>query len=201
MISKTGSWALGGSGWVFGWRPQDDAVSLATMRHVLKFRVNWIDTAAVYGRSRSEEMVGRLLRGTVVISSLVFTKCGLVWDPNAPMAPPRRAQEGFDSAPLRCGASTLIGSISTSFIGLMDETGTPVEDSWNEMVRLIKEGKVRLGGISNFDVTLLERCEDIRHVESLQPPFPLIRSQAAAREIAWCAGHGTGVICPCNPDC
>jgi aryl-alcohol dehydrogenase-like predicted oxidoreductase len=76
-----------------------------------------------------------------------------------------------------------------------DETGPPIEDSWNEMVRLIKEGKVRLGGVSNFGVSLLERCEAIRHVDSLQPPFSLIKRQAAASEIPWCARHHTGVIC------
>jgi aryl-alcohol dehydrogenase-like predicted oxidoreductase len=76
-----------------------------------------------------------------------------------------------------------------------DETGTPVEDSWNEMARLIESGKVRLGGVSNSDVALLERCEAIRHVDSLQPPFSLIRRQAATREIPWCARHNTGVIC------
>jgi aryl-alcohol dehydrogenase-like predicted oxidoreductase len=48
------------------------------------------------------------------------------------------------------------------------------------MVRLIKEGNVRLGGVSNFGLSLLERCEAIRHVDSLQPPFSLIRRQAAA---------------------
>ncbi len=52
--------ALGGDGWVFGWRPQGDAVSLATMRHALELGVNWIDTAAVYGLGHSEEVVGRL---------------------------------------------------------------------------------------------------------------------------------------------
>ena len=66
-----------------------------------------------------------------------------------------------------------------------DETGTPIEDSWAEMLRLIEEGKVRLGGVSNFDVGLLERCSAIRHVDSLQPPFSLIRRDAAAQQIPW----------------
>jgi aryl-alcohol dehydrogenase-like predicted oxidoreductase len=43
-------------------------------------------------------------------------------------------------------------------------------------------------------VGLLERCEAIRHVDSLQPPFSLIRREVAGREIPWCAEHGTGVI-------
>jgi aryl-alcohol dehydrogenase-like predicted oxidoreductase len=63
------------------------------------------------------------------------------------------------------------------------------------MVRLIEQGKVQLGGVSNFDVPLLEPCERIRQVDSLQPPFSLIHRQAAEREIPWCAEHKTGVIC------
>src|SRR5216117_4268668 len=62
------------------------------------------------------------------------------------------------------------------------------------MMRLVEEGKVRAAGVSNFDVKLLERCEAIRHMDSLQPPFSLIRREAAAHEIPWCAGHDTGVI-------
>jgi len=128
---------------------------------------------------------------------MVFTKCGLIWDPNNPMAAPRRMLKP-DSIRRECDAS--LRRLGVERIDLYqfhwpDETGTPVEDSWNEMVRLIEEGKVCLGGVSNFDVSLLERCEAIRHIDSLQPPFSLIRRQAAAREIPWCATHGTGVIC------
>jgi aryl-alcohol dehydrogenase-like predicted oxidoreductase len=75
-----------------------------------------------------------------------------------------------------------------------EETGTPVEDSWGEMGRLVEEGKVHWAGVSNFDVPLLERCKKIRHVDALQPPFSLINRQASAAEIPWCAEHGTGVI-------
>jgi len=63
------------------------------------------------------------------------------------------------------------------------------------MVKLIAEGKVRAGGVSNFNAELLERCEAIHHVESLQPPFSLINRVAGDREIPWCKNHNTGVIC------
>jgi len=75
-----------------------------------------------------------------------------------------------------------------------DAIGTPIEDSWGEMARLIEEGKVRAGGVSNFDVGLLWRAERVRHVDSLQPPFSLIHRQSGADVIPWSAGHGTGVI-------
>src|SRR5260370_41125847 len=76
-----------------------------------------------------------------------------------------------------------------------DETGTPVEDSGSEMVKLVREGKVRAAGVSNFNTELLQRCEEIRHVDSLQPPFSLVNRAAAANEIPWCQKHQTGVIC------
>jgi aryl-alcohol dehydrogenase-like predicted oxidoreductase len=49
--------------------------------------------------------------------------------------------------------------------------------------------------VSNFDVELLNRCEAIRHVDSLQPPFSLINRVVGDQEISWCGEHGTGVIC------
>ena len=107
MITKTGfgAWAIGGGGWAFSWGPQDDAISLATMRHALELGVNWIDTAAVYGLGHSEEVVGRLLlERTPSERPLVFTKCGLIWNPNNPMAPPRRVLKP-DSIRRECDAS------------------------------------------------------------------------------------------------
>src|SRR5919106_1009504 len=75
-----GSWAIGGGGWVFGWGPQDDEASLATMRHALEAGINWIDTAAVYGLGHSEEIVGRAITPFEVGNDVyVFTKCGRSW--------------------------------------------------------------------------------------------------------------------------
>jgi aryl-alcohol dehydrogenase-like predicted oxidoreductase len=62
------------------------------------------------------------------------------------------------------------------------------------MARLIDEGKIRAAGVSNFSIELLERIESIRHVDSLQPPFSLIRRASGADVIPWAAAHGTGVI-------
>jgi aryl-alcohol dehydrogenase-like predicted oxidoreductase len=192
-----GAWAIGGGGWAFGWGPQDDADSLATMRHAIELGVNWIDTAAVYGLGHSEEVVGRLLHDLPASERpLVFTKCGLVWDDRDRMAEARRTLE---PASIRREIEASLRRLGVERIDLYqfhwpDETGTPVEDSWRAMVRLVEEGKVRAIGVSNFDVALLARCEAIRHVDSLQPPFSLIRRDVAEREIPWSAEHGTGVI-------
>src|SRR5437762_3188078 len=192
-----GAWAIGGGDWAFGWGPQDDTDSLAAMHRTLELGINWIDTAAVYGLGHSEELVGRLLRELPSRDRpLVFTKCGLVWDERERMKEARRVLRP-DSIRQECEAS--LRRLGVERIDLYqfhrpDETGTPVEDSWHAMMRLVEEGKVRAAGVSNFDVPLLERCEAIRHVDSLQPPFSLIPRQAAGREIPWCAEHETGVI-------
>ncbi|MFN8624474.1 MAG: aldo/keto reductase [Candidatus Binatia bacterium] len=193
-----GAWAIGGGGWSFGWGPQDDADSLAAMRHALECGVNWIDTAAVYGLGHSEEVVGRLLRELPVDARpLVFTKCGLNWDVNNPMAVAKRVLRP-DSIRNECVASLRrlgIERIDLYQFHWPDETGTAVEDSWGEMQRLVEQGKVRVGGVSNFNVALLDRCEQLTHVASLQPPFSLIRREVAAHELPWCAAHATGVLC------
>jgi aryl-alcohol dehydrogenase-like predicted oxidoreductase len=192
-----GAWATGGSGWAYSWGPQDDNASLATMRHALDRGINWIDTAAVYGLGHSEEVVGRLLRELPSFERpLVFTKCGLVWDDRNRMAEPRR---NLSPDSIRIEYEASLRRLGVEYIDLYQfhwpDDSMPVEDSWGEMVRLIENGKVRLGGVSNFDVPLLERCEAIRHVDCLQPPFSLIRREAAASEIPWCHQHKTGVIC------
>jgi aryl-alcohol dehydrogenase-like predicted oxidoreductase len=193
-----GSWAVGGGGWSFGWGPQDDSDSLDTMRHALESGVNWIDTAAVYGLGHSEEVVGRLLHDLPESERpYVFTKCGLIWDGKNRMKEPARVLKP-ESIRRECEAS--LRRLGLERIDLYqfhwpDDTGTLVEESWFEMHKLVKEGKVRAAGVSNFNVDLLERCETIRHVDSLQPPFSLVNRAAAATEIPWCHKHHAGVIC------
>jgi aryl-alcohol dehydrogenase-like predicted oxidoreductase len=168
------------------------------MRHAVDLGINWIDTAAVYGLGHSEEVVGRLLRELPESQRpMIFTKCGLIWDERNPKEEPRRVLKP-ESIRKECEAS--LRRLGVERIDLYqfhwpDETGTPVEDSWAEIVRLLEQGKIRMAGVSNFDVSLLEKCEAILHVDSLQPPFSLIHRDAAAREIPWCGEHGTGVIC------
>jgi aryl-alcohol dehydrogenase-like predicted oxidoreductase len=168
------------------------------MRRAIELGINWIDTAAVYGLGHSEQVVGRFLLSIPASERpFIFTKCGQIWDKQNPMQKPKRVLTP-ESIRAECEAS--LRRLGVERIDLYqfhwpDETGTPIEDSWAEMLRLIAEGKVRLGGVSNFDVDLLTRCAAFSHVDSLQAPFSLIRREVAAREIPWCHVHDTGVIC------
>ncbi len=192
-----GAWAVGGGGWAFGWGPQDDDDSIAAIVHAVGKGVNWVDTAGVYGLGHSEEVVGRALaRIPASARPLVFTKCALVWDPQNPRTPAKRISA---PASLRRDCEASLRRLGVERIDLFqihwpDEYGVPVEESWGEMSRFVDEGKVRAIGVSNYGVDLLARCERVRHVESLQPPFSLIARGSASDVIPWAAAHGTGVI-------
>ena len=197
-VLGAGTWAIGGGEWKYGWGPQDDASSLRALRRALDLGVNWIDTAAVYGRGHSEEIVGHVLAAIPPAERpYVFTKCGLRWSDSDPFGEPQRNLRP-ESIRMECEASLRrlgIERIDVYQFHWSDLTGTPIEESWGEIGRLIDEGKIRAGAVSNFDVPLLEQCEAIRHVESLQPPLSLIMRETAGDVIPWCAEHGTGVIC------
>jgi len=192
-----GAWAAGGGGWAFGWGPQDDDASVAAIHRAVSLGVSWIDTAAVYGLGHSEEVVGRAVRELPAGERpMVFTKCGLHWDDSQPMAKPARRQDP-ESIPKECESS--LKRLGLERIDLFqfhwpDESGFAAEDSWAALLKLVDQGKIRAAGVCNYDVPLLERCEAVGHVTSLQPPFSLVRRGVAASLLPWCAEHGTGVI-------
>jgi aryl-alcohol dehydrogenase-like predicted oxidoreductase len=192
-----GAWAIGGGGWAFGWGPQDDRASIEAIQHAVRSGINWVDTAAVYGYGHSEEIVGQALRELPPADRpLVFTKGGMRWYSNDLM---REPQHNLQPASIRLEVEASLHRLGVDRIDLYqfhwpDQTGTPVEDSWAELVRLQEEGKLRAIGVSNFDVSLLERSEAIHHVDSLQPPFSLINRAAGGSVIPWSQAHGTGVI-------
>jgi aryl-alcohol dehydrogenase-like predicted oxidoreductase len=192
-----GAWAIGGGGWAYGWGSQDDADSIAAIKHAVASGINWVDTAAIYGLGHSEEVVGRALREIPAAERpFVFTKGGMIPDPSQPFAEPQR---NLRPESIRKEVEASLRRLGVERIDLYqfhwpDAIGTPVEESWSEMSLLIGEGTVRAGGVSNFSVELLRRAEHVRHVDSLQPPFSLIHRQSGADVIPWSAEHGTGVI-------
>src|SRR5438309_2542342 len=191
-----GAWAIGGGGWTFAWGNQDDADSIAAIRHAVERGVNWIDTAAVYGLGHSEEIVARALRDIPADDRpYVFTKAGLVWDERDRSAPPRRVG---DPLSIRREVEASLRRLAVERIDLYQmhwpaEDGTPLEDYWGTLLQLKEEGKIRAAGLSNHDVAQLEVAERVGHVDTLQPPFSAIRRDVAAAELPWCDGHHTGV--------
>jgi aryl-alcohol dehydrogenase-like predicted oxidoreductase len=191
-----GAWAIGGGDWTFAWGDQDDDASISAIRHAVEQGINWIDTAAVYGLGHSEEVVARALEGIPAADRpLVFTKCGLVWDPTDRSVPPRQVaapdsiRREIEQSLRRLG----VERVDLYQVHWPPEDGTAIDDYWGTMLELKDEGKVRAVGLSNHDIDRLEAAHKLGPIDSLQPPFSAINRHAAA-EIEWCAGHNTGVI-------
>lgn len=192
-----GAWAIGGGGWVAGWGSQDDEESVGAIRHAVESGVNWVDTAAIYGLGHSEEVVARALSVFPVGDRpYVFTKCGVLPDPDDPMKP--NLWVG-DPESIRQEVEDSLRRLEMERIDLYQmhwppRDGTPVEQYWGTLLELQEAGKVRAVGLSNHGVDQLEAAEQVGHVASVQPPFSLVNRKAATDVVPWCAAHGTGAI-------
>jgi aryl-alcohol dehydrogenase-like predicted oxidoreductase len=189
-----GAWAIGGVGWKYDGGPERDETSIAAMLCAFERGVNWVDTAPTYGGGHSEELVGRVLR-QVAEKPLVFTKCGRRWD-----SPDSKQYSDLRPTAIRADCEASLRRLDVEAIDLLQihwpeaVESTPIEESWAEMLRLVEEGKIRAAGVCNFDIPLLERCEAVGHVDSLQTQLSLIRRESADGLIQWCAANGTGVL-------
>ena len=114
------------------------------------------------------------------------------------MVAPAPEGTGFRPEQVRAACDASLGRLGVDVIDLYqlhwpDRSGVPVEDTWGAIGGLVDAGKVRWVGVSNFDRTLIERCSGIRHVDTLQQEFSLVRPED--RElIRWCGEAGIGVL-------
>jgi aryl-alcohol dehydrogenase-like predicted oxidoreductase len=190
-----GAWAIGGSASQGGWGPQDDAESVAAIHRAVELGINWIDTAPAYGFGHAEQVVGEALAALPEDERpLVFTKCGLVWEEGE-----TTVRNDLSPASIRRECEDSLRRLGIEAIDLYQMhwptwEGTEIEDSWATMASLVDEGKVRAIGLSNFGVEELERCEAVRHVDTLQPELNMIVRDTAADRIPWAAERGTGVL-------
>jgi aryl-alcohol dehydrogenase-like predicted oxidoreductase len=189
-----GAWAIGGSGWDFAWGHQDDTDSIAAIHRSLELGVNWIDTAAVYGIGHSEEMVAHALKDWRGPRPHVFTKCVLRWDDQGHIT------QNHTAASIRQECEDSLRRLQIEVIDLYQmhwppsDNGPGLEEAWQTMAALQKEGKVRWIGVSNFNVEQIKRAEKIATVTSLQPPYSLIRRSVEKEILPYCKQQSIGVI-------
>jgi aryl-alcohol dehydrogenase-like predicted oxidoreductase len=185
-----GAWAIGGSGWEFGWGEQDDQASIAAIHRALSLGVNWIDTAAVYGMGHSEEVVASALKAWAGPQPYVFTKCGLRWDEQG------YVHRSLSAKSIRSECEDSLRRLNVDVIDLY-QIHWPTEDleeGLGAMAQLKKEGKVRWIGVSNFDVDEMRRAQMIASITSLQPPYSLVRREVEQEILPYCQANGLGVI-------
>jgi aryl-alcohol dehydrogenase-like predicted oxidoreductase len=186
-----GTYAIGGSGWRFAWGPQDDAQSIATIRHALASGINWIDTAPVYGLGHAEEIVGRAIAG-LPKRPYIFTKCALVWDAGG------RISRVMKSDSIRREVENSLRRLRIDVIDLMQVhwpgAEEDLDEAWETLALLKEHGKVRHIGVSNFDVGQMERVRKIAPITSLQPPYSALDRGIEAEVLPYAAMHRIGVV-------
>jgi aryl-alcohol dehydrogenase-like predicted oxidoreductase len=199
-----GAWAIGGE-WRFGWGPQDDADSVATIHRAVERGLNWIDTAAVYGVGHSEEVVGRALRDIPPKERpYVFTKCSLVWDENRNVShclAPQSIRNELEASLRRLQMDRIdLYQIHWPAWPASPQGHDPgsFEEAWSTLVALKQEGKVGFIGVSNFDLSQLKRIQRIETPTSLQPPYSMLRPEIEQDVLPFCLEHNIGVI-PYSP--
>jgi aryl-alcohol dehydrogenase-like predicted oxidoreductase len=185
-----GTWAIGGP-WQFGWGPQDDNEAIAAILKALDLGVNWIDTAPIYGCGHSEELVGKALKQTK-IRPIIATKCSLLWNE-------KREKIGYlkaDSIRRECEDSLKRLGIDAIDLYQMHwpDPQRDIDEGWEEMARLQKQGKVRHIGVCNYNVEQLNRIRKISPVTSLQSPYSMIRRDTEKELLGYCAKHNIGVV-------
>jgi aryl-alcohol dehydrogenase-like predicted oxidoreductase len=198
-----GAWGIGG--WMWGKQDRDDAI--AAIRSAVEVGMTSIDTAAIYGFGRSEQLVAEALKDIPREKVQILTKYGLRWD----------SEEGEffiesedvdgtkhriyrnarpESVIHECEQS--LRRLKTDYIDLYqchwrDHT-TPVEDTMEAIRKLLEQGKIRAAGVSNFNTDELATAGECVPLASDQPPYNMVRRDIEDDVLPWCRRHNVGVI-------
>lgn len=186
-----GTWAMGGSDWAFSWGAQDDQQSIQAIQRGIELGINWIDTAPVYGLGHCEEVVGQALRG-LRQRPLIATKCERCWDDQRKIYPCLKRdsilREAEDSL-RRLGVETI-----DLYQIHWPEPDQDIEEGWEAIGELIRQGKVRYAGVSNFSLQQLERVQAVRPAASLQPPYSMLVRGVEDELLPYAAANEIGVV-------
>lgn len=189
-----GTWGMSGTGWRGSWGPQDDNDSINAIIRAYELGVNWIDTAPVYGLGHSEEIVGKAIK-QLPERPIIATKLALRWDDQGNITRSLKKEsvrEEVENSLRRLGIDVIdLYQIHWPIDDNVDE----VLEGWGTMAELIKEGKVRYIGVSNFNIDLLEKISKIHPVTSLQPQYSMIKREVEQELLTYCGKNNIGVVC------
>ena len=154
--------------------------------------MNWIDTAAVYGLGRSEEIVARAISEHAGPKPYVFTKCGRVWNES------QQVQRDLSGPSVRQQCENSLRRLQLDTIDLYQihwpQPDESIEEAWEALASLQSEGKVRYIGVSNFSVDQMRRVQATAPITSLQPPYSLARPEVESEILPYVAQNEIGVL-------
>ena len=197
-----GAWAIGGLFW--GGTEEKDAID--AIRESIDRGVTSIDTAPVYGAGRSERLVGRAIAGRRERVQLL-TKFGMRWDSTDGAFYFEIADaDGTSYRIHKCASARSVieeceaslKRLGTDHIDLLQHhtmaPQVPIEETFGAVARLIKDGKVRAAGVSNYTPEAMERVRAVVALASNQPPYSMVQRKIEADVLPYCRTQGIGVI-------
>lgn len=184
-----GTWQLGPD-----WGPFDEQEAIAAIRYARERGVNLFDTAQGYGYGTSERLLGRALRDDLDHRRdeiVIATKGGL-----------RMTDAGQvrDSSPewLREGVRQSLEALGVDYIDLYQvhwpDFDTPLHQTGAALAQLVSEGLIRHVGVSNFSPAQMSELSSAVPVETLQPPYAMLRREIETDVLPYCAEHDIGVL-------
>lgn len=187
--------ALGLGGNTFGWYI-DESASAAVIHRAMESGINFIDTADMYDKGRSEEFLGRVLKGKrtqVLVASKFSFAMGDT--PN---------ERGGSRWYLIRAVEASLRRLNTDYLDLYQyhfpDPTTPIEETLRALDDLVKSGKVRYIGCTNFAAWQISEAQwtsRVNHLHSfvtMQTKYNLLERQAEQEIVPCCQAHGLGII-------
>ncbi len=190
---KVSEISLGGN--VFG-KWADESMSIAVINHALEMGINYIDTADMYGQGRSEELIGKTVKGKRS-QFIIATKFGFPMGdgPNESGASRYYIMKAVDASLRR---------LQTDYIDLyqihLPDPATPIEETLCALNDLVRTGKVRYIGCSNFaawqlcEALWLSKVNNLQSFVTVQPRYNLLERQIETELVPCCRAYNIGVI-------
>lgn len=176
----------------FGWRLDAEATA-QVVGAALEAGINFFDTADIYGGTKSEEYLGRALRGRreqVVIA----TKFGMKVD---------EQRQGAKPAYVHRAAEDSLRRLGTDYIDLYQlhqpDPETPIAETLAAMDELVKAGKVREIGCSNFSAQQIREAEaavrsGAARFVSVQNEYSLLQREPEKEVLPECQRRGLAFL-------
>ena len=163
------------------------AVNAAIDRGITLF-----DTAEVYGPYHSEELLADAL-GARRNEIVLVTKVGFQYDDRPAVVGINAAREHIIERTEGC-----LRRLKTDVIDLMlihwPDHDTPIEETMEGLERLKQDGKIRHYGVSNFNIDMMQECEQYGHIAANQVGYHMFDRRMEHRVLPWCLANGVGYM-------
>jgi aryl-alcohol dehydrogenase-like predicted oxidoreductase len=184
-----GTWAIGG--WMWGGSSDLDE-SIRTIRSAVERGITLIDTAPVYGFGHSEDVVGMALSGGLRKNAIIATKVGLEWHDG-------KVQRNSSPARIRREIDDSLRRLRTDYVDLFQvhwpDPLTPIQETAGALAGLLKEGKIRAIGVSNYSAAQMDEFRQAAPIHSVQPPFNLFERDAESEILPYAWRHDMAILC------